>query len=60
MRCIPVFLPPATHKAFYDGYCKDTLWPIFHNVIDVYGALVLWRSCSLVRGLPPPPPPPSR
>jgi hypothetical protein len=37
LRCIPVFLPPATHRAFYDGYCRDTLWPVFHNVIDVYG-----------------------
>ncbi len=32
MSCIPVFLPPATHRAYYDGYCRDTLWPVFHNV----------------------------
>jgi len=39
MRCVPVFLPPATQSAFYDGFCKDTLWPIFHNLIDVYGEM---------------------
>lgn len=38
-RCVPVFLPPDKRKLFYDGYCRDTLWPIFHNVIDVYGEL---------------------
>ena len=21
------------------GYCKDTIWPVFHNVVDVYGKL---------------------
>jgi trehalose-6-phosphate synthase len=48
LRCIPVFLPPTTHRAFYDGYCRDTLWPIFHNVIDVYGAYVCYiRSAAL-------------
>jgi trehalose-6-phosphate synthase/trehalose-6-phosphatase len=38
-RCIPVFLPLATQKAFNEGYCNDTLWPVFHNVIDVYGEI---------------------
>ena len=37
--CIPVFLPRHVESAYYDGYCRDTLWPIFHNVIDVYGEL---------------------
>ena len=37
MNCIPVFMPVATQRDFYDGYCRDTLWPVFHNVIDVYG-----------------------
>jgi trehalose 6-phosphate synthase/phosphatase len=37
MNCIPVFLPAATQSEFYEGYCRDTLWPVFHNVIDVYG-----------------------
>ena len=39
MCCIPVFLSANAKKDFYDGFCKDTLWPIFHNLIDVYGAI---------------------
>ena len=39
MCCIPVFLSAVAKKDFYDGFCKDTLWPIFHNLIDVYGAI---------------------
>lgn len=35
--CIPVFLPLATARAYLDGYCRDTLYPVFHNVMDVYG-----------------------
>jgi trehalose 6-phosphate synthase/phosphatase len=37
LGCIPVFLPPATARSFIDGYCRDTLYPVFHNVMDVYG-----------------------
>ena len=37
LGCIPVFLPPATARAYLDGYCRDTLYPVFHNVMDVYG-----------------------
>ena len=39
LGCTPVFLPPATARAYYEGFCRDTLWPIFHNVMDVYGEL---------------------
>jgi len=39
MRCVPVFLPAQARHDFYEGYCKDTLWPIFHNLIDVYGEM---------------------
>ena len=38
-HCIPVFLPPDVARTFYEGYVCDTLWPIFNNVIDVYGEL---------------------
>ena len=37
LSCIPVFLPPATARAYLDGSCRDTLYPVFHNVMDVYG-----------------------
>eukprot|EP01138_Halocafeteria_seosinensis_P014969 gb/GECG01015281.1/.p1 GENE.gb/GECG01015281.1/~~gb/GECG01015281.1/.p1 ORF type:complete len:1335 (+),score=160.38 gb/GECG01015281.1/:1-4005(+) len=36
-RCIPVFLGEKLSQEFYEGFCKDTLWPVFHNVVDVYG-----------------------
>jgi trehalose 6-phosphate synthase/phosphatase len=39
MGCIPVFIEHTTLRAFRDGYCKGTLWPVFHNVMDVYGEI---------------------
>lgn len=44
-RCVPVFLPLAMHYNFYEGFCRDTLWPVFHNVMDVYGKIPTrwWR-----------------
>lgn len=39
MGCIPVFIEHTTLLAFRDGYCKGTLWPVFHNVMDVYGEI---------------------
>ena len=35
--CTPVFVDPETAYHFYEGFCKDTLWPALHNVVDVYG-----------------------
>jgi trehalose 6-phosphate synthase/phosphatase len=26
----PVFLPPAVNDKFYNGFCNDTIWPLFH------------------------------
>jgi trehalose 6-phosphate synthase/phosphatase len=26
----PVFLPSATNDKFYNGFCNDTIWPLFH------------------------------
>lgn len=26
----PVFLPKETRDRFYNGFCNDTLWPLFH------------------------------
>lgn len=26
----PVFLPPALNTAFYQGFCNDCIWPLFH------------------------------
>ena len=38
LDCIPVFIEATTLAAFLDGYCSRTLLPVFHNVVDVYGA----------------------
>ncbi|EEY61551.1 alpha,alpha-trehalose-phosphate synthase [UDP-forming], putative [Phytophthora infestans T30-4] len=35
-NCFPVFLEPQEAKLYYEDYCKQTLWPTFHNVVDVY------------------------
>lgn len=30
---VPVFLPPDVSKGHYEGYCKTTLWPLFHYLL---------------------------
>jgi len=35
--CCPVFVPPATRLQFERGFCRDTLWGVMHNVVDVFG-----------------------
>lgn len=34
--CHPIYIAPEEARLFYEGYCKSTLWPIFHNIVDVY------------------------
>jgi trehalose 6-phosphate synthase/phosphatase len=29
-QLVPVFLPPHTQDAFYNGFCNSTIWPLFH------------------------------
>jgi trehalose 6-phosphate synthase/phosphatase len=42
-RCVPVFLSSELYKTVYEGYINTTLWPAFHNAVDVYGTLpTLW------------------
>ncbi|KAG6611458.1 trehalose-phosphatase, variant 1 [Phytophthora cinnamomi] len=36
LNCFPVFLEQEEAKLYYEDYCKQTLWPTFHNVVDVY------------------------
>ncbi|KAG6970679.1 hypothetical protein JG687_00002481 [Phytophthora cactorum] len=36
LNCFPVFLESQEAKLYYEDYCKQTLWPTFHNVVDVY------------------------
>lgn len=35
-NCYPVFVADHEAKLYYEDYCKQTLWPTFHNVVDVY------------------------
>ena len=32
MNCIPIFLDPALSSSHYNGFCKQVLWPAFHNI----------------------------
>lgn len=38
MDCIPVFIDRELASDHYQGYCKNKLWPMFHNVdiLDIY------------------------
>ncbi|KAI9908867.1 hypothetical protein PsorP6_014744 [Peronosclerospora sorghi] len=37
-HCVPVFLAEPLNSTFHN-FCYGTLWPVFHNIVDVYGAL---------------------
>lgn len=37
MSCYPIFVKPQTHENFYDVFCKQKLWPVFHHNVGVYG-----------------------
>jgi len=32
MDCTPIFLDPITRQDHYYGFCKQVLWPAFHNI----------------------------
>jgi trehalose 6-phosphate synthase/phosphatase len=32
MHCIPIFLDKDLRQAHYNGFCKQVLWPAFHNI----------------------------
>lgn len=36
INCVLVHLEPSVASRFYQGFCKSTLWPLLHNVLDVY------------------------
>ena len=36
IECALVHLKPSVASRFYSGFCKATLWPLLHNVLDVY------------------------
>jgi len=36
MNCYPIFVKPRTHSHFYDIFCKQKLWPVFHHNVGVF------------------------
>ena len=36
VNCYPVFTPAKEASLHYQGMCKSILWPLFHNIIDLY------------------------
>ena len=32
MKCIPIFLDSTIRQSHYYGFCKQVLWPAFHNI----------------------------
>ena len=32
--CVPIFLPAEESAAYYNGFCNDVLWPLFHYVVS--------------------------
>ncbi|KAF3324517.1 putative alpha,alpha-trehalose-phosphate synthase [Carex littledalei] len=32
-KCVPAFLPPDLHERYYQGFCKQLLWPLFHYML---------------------------
>lgn len=44
MRCIPLFLDDDLIKEAYFGYCKQVLWPTFHNIEQVDHMHAVWRT----------------
>ncbi|RQM16577.1 hypothetical protein B5M09_001450 [Aphanomyces astaci] len=63
-NCIPVFLDTTVAHRHFQGFCKGVLWPIFHNVVDVYNSAELKlddfdttsSSSSTLASSPPPDP----
>jgi trehalose 6-phosphate synthase/phosphatase len=35
-HCFPVFCGTKEASYHYQGVCKSVLWPLFHNVIDLF------------------------
>jgi hypothetical protein len=36
-NCVPIFIDKAIADVFYNDFCKKTLWPVFHNLLEIYG-----------------------
>lgn len=43
LNCTPVFFPDSTRDQAYFGYCKQVLWPSFHNVDILDLTCACWK-----------------
>ncbi|KAJ1439038.1 Trehalose-phosphatase [Sesbania bispinosa] len=34
-NCLPTFIPSDLQKQFYNGFCKQHLWPLFHYMLPM-------------------------
>ena len=34
LRAVPVWIPPADLREFYEGFSNGALWPLFHHLLD--------------------------
>ena len=39
LGCEPLWIDLSVEKQFFDGYCKQVLWPTLHNVLSLYGPI---------------------
>lgn len=44
MNCIPIFIEKSVANGHYHGYCKQVLWPLFHNVDQIDSLHAVWKS----------------
>ncbi len=43
-RCVPVFMSQHELKSFYDGFCHQTIWPLFHYfTVNVQYSKTMWE-----------------
>lgn len=35
-NCVPTFIPSDLQTKFYDGFCRQHLWPLFHYMLPMY------------------------
>ncbi|KAJ1418221.1 Trehalose-phosphatase [Sesbania bispinosa] len=35
-NCLPTFIPSDIQELFYNGFCKQYLWPLFHYMLPMY------------------------
>lgn len=43
MNCIPIFIDKTLEQGHYHGYCKQILWPLFHNVDQIDSIHSVWK-----------------